>query len=145
MRSSSDDSVFWLVAATIAVGLGSFTWLLSKWLSVDTETAIKTLAGLMTLFLLIAASVWLSRDYPVFGIGTVWPVFLALGWACFWPALDFWSHPPDSKNVLAYSESLFRTLHTPKWWAEWYTKWGVFIGILAIGYFRGIGRLVGMR
>ena len=51
---------------------------------------------------------------------------LPLLWLCWWPALDFWA-AKDLPALLVREEFL-------PWWAAWYVRWGVLLGIAGLGY-----------
>ncbi|MDG5823618.1 hypothetical protein MRX58_08695 [Xylella fastidiosa subsp. pauca] len=74
------------------------------------------------LFILFIVSLIFGGDREIIHIRKIWPILLALAWACFWPALNYWS-----------SQTLFGRFDTP-WWATWYTKGGVLFAIIGLGY-----------
>lgn len=112
---SDDGALVFAGCATAAIAMG--VWGFSNALGLDISTGASVC---MRLFL-VTAAVFVSwkwgDDFDIFSLGNVWPIFLALFWSCWWPALDFWAIkalPPfysdDSVSI---------------WWAAWYTKWGV--------------------
>lgn len=84
------------------------------------------LARLAVLVVLAGLSWKLQDDFPRLGPRAVWPLLLSLLWLCWWPALDFWA-AKDLPPFRVREEAL-------PWWAAWYTKWGVLLGIAALGY-----------
>ena len=123
-KVDSEDS--WLLFV-VMVALAAFVaWKFSTYLGLDMATGGQVLARLAVLVVLTGLSWKLRDDFPRLGPRAVWPLLLSLLWLCWWPALDFWA----AKNLPA------SPLHeeTQPWWAAWYTKWGVLLGIAALGH-----------
>jgi hypothetical protein len=77
------------------------------------------------LLILVVSAVCLTRSFRNSRVLVDnWPFVLALLWACTWPALEFMGRTP----------SPFDSLEATLWWADWYTRWGGFAGIIGIGY-----------
>ncbi|HHW4675291.1 MAG TPA: hypothetical protein ACQGQW_08935 [Xylella fastidiosa subsp. pauca] len=85
----------------------------------DTQSGRKVLLFFFLVIILSIALFFLDGWETIF---STWPILLALAWACFWPALNYWS-----------SQTLFGRFDTP-WWATWYTKGGVLFAIIGLGY-----------
>ncbi|WP_256375445.1 cysteine peptidase family C39 domain-containing protein [Polaromonas sp. JS666] len=123
-KVDSEDS--WLLFV-VMVALAAFVaWKFSTYLGLDMATGGQVLARLAVLVVLTGLSWKLRDDFPRLGPRAVWPLLLSLLWLCWWPALDFWA----AKNLPA---SLLHEETLP-WWAAWYTKWGVLLGIAALGH-----------
>jgi len=123
-KVDSEDS--WILFVVGVALLAFITWKFSAYLGLDMATGGLVLARLAVLVVVTGLCWKLADDYPPLGPRAVWPLLLALLWLCWWPALDFWA-AKDLPPALFHEE-------TPPWWAAWYTKWGVLLGIAGLGY-----------
>src|SRR3954468_8794296 len=123
-KVDSEDS--WILFV-IAVALAAFiAWKFATHLGLDMVTGGLVLARLAVLVVVTGLSWKLAEEYPPLGPRVVWPLLLSLLWLCWWPALDFWA-VQDLPLSPAREDML-------PWWGTWYTKWGVLVGIAALGY-----------
>ncbi|ALR06259.1 hypothetical protein XFHB_04695 [Xylella fastidiosa] len=120
-RNSNDSGIFLLICAIVAV-IGLVIWKFSTFLGLDMATGAPVFLSLIIVAGLFIVSLIFGGDWEIIHIRKIWPILLALAWACFWPALNYWS-----------SQTLFGHFDTP-WWATWYTKGGVFFAIIGLGY-----------
>jgi hypothetical protein len=121
-----DSEDGWLLFVVIVALVVFIVWKLSVYLGLDMATGGPVLARLAVLVVLTGLSWKVADDFPRLGPRAIWPLLLSLLWLCWWPALDFWAAenlppPPFREGMLP-------------WWAGWYTKWGVLLGIAAFGY-----------
>ncbi|MDD5366634.1 MAG: hypothetical protein PHR30_14950 [Gallionellaceae bacterium] len=107
------------IVVFVAILMGLKTWLGLS--SVDTSARI-----FLNLFLFVALTV-VSRMYggDMLGPGQTWPILLAIFSMCGWPVLDDWA----GQSVPAFLGEAYAP-----WWDAWYTKWGVAVGFITIGY-----------
>ena len=129
---------------TLMLILGAFLlfvlwiWKISGQVNLDFDTILKVFIRLILVIVVLIASWWASNqlDIDKIRLGNTWPLFLAAFWWCLWPALDYWSlpfHVPT--NVLSYQDFEEHTSLHPDWRGAWYTKWGIFFGLIGLGYF----------
>jgi hypothetical protein len=79
----------------------------------------------LRLFSLVVSAAYLAHSFRNSAVLVDnWPLLLALLWACLWPALEFWGRTPWP----------FDSNEATLWWADWYTRWGGFVGIIGLGY-----------
>lgn len=123
MRDGSNNLVGWLALLGILVFV-IISWQFKELLGLRSpEASMQIILNYIILFILIGVSVFFGGDLA--GPGRLWPVFLAIGWACFWPALNDWA---DQSYPTFLGEA-----YAP-WWNAWYTKLGILAGIIALGY-----------
>ncbi|WP_411883848.1 hypothetical protein [Polaromonas sp. YR568] len=123
-KVDSEDS--WIL---FVVGVALAAFIVSKFsphLGLDMATGGMVLARLAVWVVAVGLSWKLSDEFPALGLKAIWPLLLSLHWLCWWPALDFWA-------VKGVAPHLVRQEMLP-WWAAWYTRWGVLLGIAAWGY-----------
>ncbi|MGY0341975.1 hypothetical protein [Xylella fastidiosa] len=118
-RNSNDSRVILLIVAIIGAII-LLVWGFSALLGLDMQSGTSLLLGLLSVIALSIALFYFFDGWEV--IFLTWPILLASAWACFWPALNYWS-----------SQTLFGHFDTP-WWATWYTKGGVLFAIIGLGY-----------
>lgn len=118
-NNNSDMLMFLFIF--IAIGIGVLTWKVSDAFNLDLATGSKIVMGLLMVLVLTIASIYtgfFSKTYPI---------LLGLFWVVCWPALDYWAASgPNSFDFLLDRK-------TP-WWAAWYIKAGVLIGLVGIPY-----------
>ncbi|MGG6898840.1 hypothetical protein [Rhizobium sp. BR 315] len=138
-NNRSDDSWIFLVAAGIVGSIAFVVWKFSVLFGLDVSTGAAVFFRLVLLGIAFGGAWWLGNTYDEINIGGLWPIVFALVWACWWPALNFWA----SAGVAMPATHLFdfdQSTSMPAlgtetlWWAAWYTKWGVFVAIIGIGY-----------
>jgi hypothetical protein len=118
-KENDQAAVLVLVLGGAAVLFG-IVWTFSETLSLDINSGGVVLGDLI----LLAICIWgLSK---VLEPADILPGALAGLWACFWPALTWWASSPFPRGHGGYDDVV--------WWAAWYTKLGVLLGILLIGY-----------
>ncbi|CAB3774461.1 hypothetical protein [Paraburkholderia humisilvae] len=122
-RNENDLAAAGMVATFgIAALLLGIVWVFSQTLSLDLNSGGKVLSSLI----LWGLCVWGLLKLQFFEPADLLPAALAGLWACFWPALSYWS------------SALFERFHGDPnhvvWWAAWYTKLGVLLGILLVCY-----------
>ncbi len=126
-RGNDNDQaalVMLLGLAVVAV-IGFVVWKFSNLLGLDMATGGQVLLGLVTLLVCVGV-LWWSDWFEMVDIA---PAALAGLWLCFWPALTYWG--AESSLVPAFAQ--YDDPPTA-WWSAWYTKWGVLVAILVIGY-----------
>jgi len=123
-KVDSEDS--WLLFVVVVALAAFVAWKFLAYLGLDMAAGGSVLARLAVLVVLTGLSWKVADDFPHLGPRAVWPVLLSLLWLCGWPALDFWA----AKDL---PPSPLRGGALP-WWAAWHTKWGVLLGIAALGY-----------
>jgi len=123
-KVDSEDS--WILFV-VGVALAAFVaWKFSNYLGLDKATGGLVLARLAVLAVVTGLSWKVADDFPPLGLQAVWPLLLSLLWLCCWPALDFWALK-DMPSVPVREEML-------PWWDTLYAKWGVLVGVAALGY-----------
>ncbi|MFS2033533.1 hypothetical protein ACEN8I_05850 [Polaromonas sp. CT11-55] len=123
--SKVDREDSWLLFVAVVALAVFVVWKFAAYLGLDMAVAGPVLARLAVLVVLTGLSWRLASDIPPLGPKAVWPFLLALLWLCWWPALDFWAAKELASS--SYEETL-------PWWAAWYTKWGLLVGLVALGY-----------
>lgn len=118
-QNNSDMLMFIFIA--IAIGIGMLTWKVSDIFNLDWETGCKVVMGLLITVTLAIVSIYTG----FFSIA--YPILLGLFWFVCWPALDYWA----TGGTNSFDFLLDRK--TP-WWAAWYIKAGVLIGLIGIPY-----------
>lgn len=112
-------------------------WQFSTFFGLDMDTGASVFIRLLMFVAFVGASWWLGNDYEIIRLSNIWPIVLALFWVCWWPALNYWS----SGTRLGFNAPTYgRASPSPisvdtVWWAAWYTKWGILVAILGLGYF----------
>lgn len=125
-NNSNDESWILLVIGAIVVAIAFVLWKFSTFFGLDISTGGAVFGSLVAL-VVVTGVVWkFGEDFGPIRLGTIWPILLALLWCCWWPALDFWASQQGP--------SFFNPDDVSIWWAAWYTKWGVFVVILGVGY-----------
>lgn len=112
-------------------------WQFSTFFGLDMDTGASVFIRLLMFVAFVGASWWLGNDYEIIRLSNIWPIVLALFWACWWPALDYWSAGTGLRfSAPAYGRSSPGPISVDTvWWAAWYTKWGILVAILGLGYF----------
>lgn len=123
--SKVDREDSWLLFVAVVALAVFVAWKFAAYLGLDMAVVGPVLARLAVLVVLTGLSWRLASDTPALGPKAVWPFLLALLWLCGWPVLDFWA----AKELASSSHE-----ETLPWWAAWYTKWGVLVGLVALGY-----------
>ncbi|KAB0583563.1 hypothetical protein [Comamonas kerstersii] len=124
MSNNNNDNLIVLGAFTV-VGVGALiVWKFSQFLGLDFQTGLEVLKRLLPITILWAGILYFM---PI-SFKDVWPLALASIWWSFWPALDYWSGLTVPKDFVKYD------IVEPMWYAMWYTKWGVLVAIVGIGY-----------
>jgi len=123
--SKVDREDSWLLFVAVVALAAFVAWKFSAYLGLDMAVAGPVLARLGVLALLAGLSWRLASDIPSLGPKAVWPFLLALLWLCWWPALD--GCAAKDLSSASYEEAL-------PWWAAWYFKWGVLVGVAGLGY-----------
>lgn len=104
-------------------------WKLSRSIGLDFQTTFKICGSLVLVVALTGIIAYLSRGSVPFRL--LLPISLVFMWAAVWPALEVWGmvgpRPPAEMSGWGYEPQI-------AWWAEWYTRWGVVLGILVLGY-----------
>ncbi|AIC13901.1 hypothetical protein [Xylella fastidiosa] len=118
---NSNNSGAWVILLLIGA-LILPVWGFSALLGLDMQSGGSFLLGLIIVGALFIVSSFFRGVGEIIHLRKIWPIILALAWACFWPALNYWS-----------SQTFFGHFDTP-WWATWYTKGGVFFAIIGLGY-----------
>lgn len=124
----------WVPAAAAAiVGLIAYmVWTFANAFGLDFRTGASVLGRLTALAVVLAVCWRFGEDFELLHLGNAWPVLLALFWACWWPALDYWAaseHP-----------TFFEPEDVGVWWSAWYSKFSGAILLIAGGY--GIKKLM---
>lgn len=128
-NSKNDDAGLYAALVILLFGaIAAGIWKFGQTFGLDFSTSVSVLGRLVVVGLLVAASMYFGADAygagQYIGFSKVWPLLLAALWWCCWPALD-------------YRASQFLPSFLPEatvWWDEWYTKWGVLVGIVGVGY-----------
>lgn len=124
MSNNNKDNLIVLTAFAV-VGVGALiVWKFSQFFGLDFQTGFEVLKRLLPVSILWAGIFYFM---PI-SLKDVWPLALASIWWSFWPALDYWSGLTAPKDFVKYE------IVEPMWYAMWYTKWGVLVAIVGIGY-----------
>jgi hypothetical protein len=123
-KVDSEDG--WLLFVAVVALAAFVAWKFSAYLGLDMAVGASVLARLAVLVVLTGLSWKMKDDFPRLAPRAIWPVLLSLLWLCWWPALDFWAIEDLPPSPLGEGMA--------PWWAAWYTKWGVLLGIAALGY-----------
>ncbi|CAB3774397.1 hypothetical protein [Paraburkholderia humisilvae] len=123
-RKDENDHATAILVATFGVvaGVFGFVWLFSRTLNLDMNCGAAVLGNLFAFAICLWGVLVLGLLKPT----DILPAALAGLWACFWPALSDW--------CASTSESDCGVPDDVVWWATWYIKLGVFVGILLAGY-----------
>lgn len=111
-----------------AILLASFNFSRSYGLDFSTGASI---IGWCSFALIIAIWSLASPILGFFSFRLAWPLCLCIVWYSLWPALAIWGAEGPAIPVEYIGFGMEQSL---KWWAEWYTRWAVLIGILLVGY-----------
>ncbi|WZK83672.1 hypothetical protein AAEJ51_13415 [Xanthomonas oryzae pv. oryzicola] len=132
---SEDGWIIFAIGGVVAL-FACFVWKFSKIFGLDMNAGASVLFRLVLLAALVGCAWWFEGDFEIIELRKTWPIFLALFWACWWPALDYWSSQSGLGFIaLAYDQSSPGLIGSNTfWWAAWYTKWGIFSAILGLGY-----------
>lgn len=107
----------------------ALVWKLSRNLGLDFQTTFKICGSLVLIAVGTGIIAFISGGSIPFRV--LLPISLCLMWAAIWPALEVWGmlgpRPPAEMWGWDYEPQI-------AWWAEWYTRWGVMLGILVLGY-----------
>lgn len=123
--SRSDEGLFMMMILGVLVAVALIVWKFSTFFGLNMETGGTVLWHMVKLALLAGFLWWAGDMFDPIRPGNTWPILAALFWACWWPALDY-------RAGLQYP-SFFGEMPTV-WWNAWYTKWGIFAAIIALGY-----------
>lgn len=122
----SEDSILIVIFGLIALAVVGLIWKFSNLLGLDFSTGA-AIAFRLVLVCASACAVWyFGQNQDRIKIGTILPIFIALIWGCFWPALDFYELQQNSRYFRPDVDTL--------WWASWYFKTFTFFGLIFIGY-----------
>lgn len=133
MSNRNDNDAAAIVLA-LSIGLAAvvlgIVWMFSQTLGLDMSSGGWVRGGLVAL----AIAVWCALKLDLFEPIDIVPAALAGLWVCFWPALTYWgtSSSPFARLGSAFAQSDDDIQIA--WWAAWYTKLGVLLAILLIGY-----------
>lgn len=113
-----------LILATIAVVWVVMTYFIGTWLGADLATTLKiTLATLLWVVLLFI--LW-QQDK----IRWIWPLFLGLLTACWWPYLDW----IVKRGLVDSAEAANTIILAAPWYASWTFKLLIAILPVLVGY-----------
>lgn len=147
MSNQNDQSLIPIVAIIAGILILGVLWKASVILGLDIRTAAQVL--LLTLFvtLLYLSALYASGredwDIPVrISFWSTLPIFCALVWCIWWPALDYWSlHASSLSEATADSFAMAPPdRESTEWFAKWYSKAAGIILILStylLGNLRG--------
>lgn len=119
--SNRSDPIF-IGIAIVAIGATFAAWNFSEALNLNFKTGSRVLIGV---FIISAISIYsmLNQWFSAIAI-----FVLPILWFSCLPAIDYWAANSYTTNFGFSRYSEF------PWWAEWYTKAGVFFGLLGFGY-----------
>ncbi len=104
-------------------------WKLSRSIGLDFQTTFKICGSLVLIVGVTGIISFFSRGNIPFRL--LLPISLVAMWVAIWPALEVWGmvgpRPLAEMSGWGYEPQI-------AWWAEWYTRWGVALGILVAGY-----------
>jgi hypothetical protein len=125
-ENSNNTAATLFIASVAAVVF--IVWKFSAAVGLDMDTGGRVFAY-MLVWAVACVGVLKGLNIP---FGSLLPLALATLWMCWWPALDHWA----SKELL-YSlplDAFPGAERATVWWAAWYTKAGVLLAILGVGY-----------
>ncbi|VWC46165.1 hypothetical protein BAR24066_07381 [Burkholderia arboris] len=134
-RRSDDSWIIFVIGGIVAL-FAYLVWQFSTLFGLDMSTGASVFFRLLFLAALVGGAWWFGNDFDIIKLSNIWPIVLALFWACWWPALDYWSSQTGVRfSALAYDQSSPSLMDSDTvWWAAWYTKGGIFAAILGLGY-----------
>lgn len=125
-KRNDGDWIGWAILIAVAI-VAYIIWQFSVFFGLDMSTGWTVFVNLAAWGLLVGALVMFGEEYffPI-RFGNIWPVLLALLWMCWWPALDHWASKQAPSFMSIESAAI--------WWRTWYTKGGVLVAIIGVGY-----------
>ncbi len=131
-----DNSWIMVVIGAVVALFAYLVWQFSTLFGLDMGTGVTVFFRLLMLVAIVGAAWWFSNGYDIIRLGNIWPIVLALFWVCWWPALDYWSTGTGLRfSAPAYGRASPGPISVDAvWWAAWYTKWGILVAILGLGY-----------
>lgn len=129
MSNNNDDGSFYaLMAFLIFGGIAFVIWKFGQTFGLDFATSASVLGRLVVVGIAVVAALYFGSDsYGIgeyIGFSKIWPLLLGAFWWCGWPALDY----KAAQLVPSFLPD------ASVWWDEWYTKWGVLLGLVGGGY-----------
>lgn len=124
-NATGSDGVL-LVIVIGAIFLLALVLAVAETLGIDRLTAAKVAIPGLLLIVGFAAMCWKKLEWAEM----TWPVALGLLWCCFWPALEY-----HSNHGIFGPGGDFEAYARTRWFAAWYTKWGVLLVLIGGGYY----------
>lgn len=126
--SNNNDSGWIVIVGAILFGLGALAvWKFSTFFGLDMATGWNVLVRLaVVLGLVVVAVQFFDAE-----IADIWPLGVAGVWIAWWPALDYWAL---QTGIFPAWDGFNGQEASGVWWSAGYTKWGVALAVLAIGY-----------
>lgn len=131
---SKDQDLVWAsIAIAVLAGIG-LVWWFSGAVGLDMATSAAVLWRLLVLAITTGSLFYFGQTMELLHPSRTWPVLLAAGWGCCWPALDYYA---------TLDESVALTAGLQPWWDAWHTKVGGTLAIVGtgVGLRLGLGRL----
>lgn len=127
---AKDQDLVWAsIAIAVLAGIG-LVWWFSGAVGLDMATSAAVLWRLLVLAITTGSLFYFGQTMELLHPSRTWPVLLAAGWGCCWPALDYYATLEDAFGLVSAVEP---------WWDAWQAKFGGAVAIAGAGAVLRIG------
>ena len=118
-ESNNDTDILLLAIVGASLLIGIIVWKFSETLGLDFGSGSVLLCGLIFMIIGNILSI-------VYGVTIFIPAIMAVFMLSLFPALDYWSLQNPTYALYAFTPDNDEV----RWWAQWYTKCGLFFACL---------------